>query len=605
MESIRFIEYIIAAAILYATSLIVYLCFNKGLARNAKGLQSRRYLIASAISILPTAIAQVPVTDSSVIFNATLALACGTAYPVIFHLSNHKQSPDHDNRIDLVFGIYLFGWFTALKCLVTATEGYTGTIIATVADTTIGLMAFAAIILPIIQWGHYFIYGSCFDMNGIQAAQDTDRNETIEFIKSFPPATIAAIIFTVLGALALCIYCENLPTSNKEISLVGALFSGAWILTFAKYIWIGKRSLLCRTGLITLYHDVKEYSKRTMLYVEQMETRLSDLTLKKCGKETDKPHTYILIIGESVSREYMSAYSDVKENTTPWLKECMEDEQHHIIFGNAYACANQTVPTLERVLTERNQYNTKEFYESVSIIDIARKAGYTTHWYSNQGCIGVAETSITLVAKTSDVAKWTAQEINKIQYDGSLLDFFKEIDATRNNLIVFHLMGSHFNFINRYPAEATQWGERGVQDNILNYKNSIHYTDSLLRKIYNYACENLNLQAMIYFSDHGCIPDKRRLPQFDGFAFLHIPLSIHFTDSYISCHKERFDTLKANKDKYFTNDLMYELFCGIIDIESNHFDKENSLAHKEYKYTRDMLLTNNGQTHISEDNYRG
>ena len=366
-------------------------------------------------------------------------------------------------------------------------------------------------------------------------------------------------------------------------------------------MWIGKRSLLQRTGLIMLYNDVKEYGQRSHLYIEQMETRLANLEVKKHNNENKEPHTYIMVIGESASREYMSAYTALEYNTTPWLKECMNDEQHHIVFKNAYACANQTVPTLERVLTERNQYNTKEFYESVSIIDIARKAGYTTHWYSNQGCIGVAETSITLVAKTCDVAKWTAQEINKIQYDGSLLDFFEEIDPKKNNFIVFHLMGSHFNFINRYPAEATQWGEQGVQNNILNYMNSIHYTDSLLKKIYEIASERFNLQALLYFSDHGCIPDKRRTPQFDGFEFLHVPMSLHFTNSYINAHKERFDALKANKDKFFTNDLMYELFCGLIDIESNHFEKENSLAYNEYKYTLDMLLTNSGQTRVSED----
>ena len=601
MENIKIFEYIFAAVALYAINLAIYLCFNKGLARNAKGLQSRRYLIASVISILPIAIAQIPITAPSVIFNALLALICGCTFPVIFHICNRKHSPDHDHHIDIVYGIYLFGWFTALQIVVQGAAPYTGTIVSSIAGVIIGIIAFATAMLAIIQWGHYFIYGSCFDTNGMQAAQDTDRNEAIEFIKSFPPLTLIAIVATFAIILVTCIWGESLSLATEEVSLVGVALSTVWAIAMFKYVWIGKRSLLQRTGLIMLYNDVKEYGQRSHLYIEQMETRLANLEVKKHNNENKEPHTYIMVIGESASREYMSAYTALEYNTTPWLKECMNDEQHHIVFKNAYACANQTVPTLERVLTERNQYNTKEFYESVSIIDIARKAGYTTHWYSNQGCIGVAETSITLVAKTCDVAKWTAQEINKIQYDGSLLDFFEEIDPKKNNFIVFHLMGSHFNFINRYPAEATQWGEQGVQNNILNYMNSIHYTDSLLKKIYEIASERFNLQALLYFSDHGCIPDKRRTPQFDGFEFLHVPMSLHFTNSYINAHKERFDALKANKDKFFTNDLMYELFCGLIDIESNHFEKENSLAYNEYKYTLDMLLTNSGQTRVSED----
>ncbi|MBR7135162.1 MAG: hypothetical protein IKC85_06410 [Bacteroidaceae bacterium] len=145
-------------------------------------------------------------------------------------------------------------------------------------------------------------------------------------------------------------------------------------------------------------------------------------------------------------------------------------------------------------------------------------------------------------------------------------------------------------------------GEPGVQDNILNYMNSIRYTDTLLKKIYEYGCEKLNLQALIYFSDHACVPDKRRVPHFTGFENVRVPLSLHCSDSYISNHKERFDAMRANKDKYFTNDLMYEFVCGVLDVKSNHFDTDNSLAYPNYKYTRDMLLTNNGQTPINADN---
>lgn len=52
-------------------------------------------------------------------------------------------------------------------------------------------------------------------------------------------------------------------------------------------------------------------------------------------------------------------------------------------FDNAYAYWLQTVPVLERALTEKNQYNDLEFNKSFSIIDIAKKAGYKTYWFSN------------------------------------------------------------------------------------------------------------------------------------------------------------------------------------------------------------------------------
>ena len=597
MKEIAITEYLCFLAAMCATSIIVYHSFNKGLARNAKGQQFRRYLIASLISILPIAVAQVPVCSGAVLLNAAIALFCGASYPIIFHYSNRKQAHDYDNRIDIVFGIYLFGWLSALQIISGSLPGAAA--IASGAIT--GLVALVPIILATIQWVHYIIYGSSFDMNGMQATLDTDRNETIEFIKSFPLYTTISIAVAIIALPTLCIGAEILVVANHGTHITGIIFAAAWAMGLFAYIWVGKRSMLCRTGFMTLYLDTKEYSQRTRLYVEEMDIRLKDLELKPAGKQNNEPHTYIMIIGESASRDYMSAYFDTEYDTTPWLKECDRKNSNHIVFTNAYSCHHQTVPTLEQVLTERNQYNGKQFYESVSIIDIARKAGYATHWYSNQGCIGVADTSVTLVANTSDTAKWTKQEVNKLQYDGSLIEFLDEVDPSKNNFVVLHLMGSHFNYINRYPKEHTMWGEPGVQDNLLNYFNSLHYTDSLLKEVYEYASKKLNLQAMLYFSDHAAVPDKRRPPHFNGFDMVRIPMSIHCTDSYITHHKGRFEALKAHKKTFFTNDLVYELVCGLLDVESNHFDSSNSLAHKEYKYTRDMLYTCNGEFCIKND----
>lgn len=591
------LQYPLLALLLSMGNLLIYLNCNKGLARNAKGLQTRRYSIASLLAVLPLAVAQQPVYSPGILFLLALSFICGITFPVIYHLSNRKQSPDYDHRIDLVYGIYLFGWLCALKIAVAYIDN---NILNTILCIIIGIVAFAAALLSVIQWGYFFIYGTGFNTDSMQLLQDTDRNEAIEFTKSFNKYIVATIILAIILILSACIWGSTLSL-GASTTIVGLLFSTLWAVAFTKYIWIGKRSLLCRTGFVLMYLDVKEYGERIKLYTKEQETRLKNLELKLKTPPAKEPHTYIIVIGESSSRDYMSAYTTMEHNTTPWQYRCKKESQRNVIFPNAYACANQTVPSLERILTERNQYNTKEFYESVSIVDIARKAGYTTHWYSNQGVVGAAETSITLVANTCDHAKWTKQELNKVQYDEALLDFLSEVDPTKNNLIFFHLMGSHFNFINRYPEEATKWGEPGVQDNTLNYLNSIHYTDTLLENIYNYACDKLNLQALIYFSDHACVPDKRRVAHFTGFGTLRIPLSIHCTDSYIASHKKQFEALISNHDKYFTNDLVYELFCGMLDIESNHFDKENSLASTSYKHTRDTLLTNGGQTPINQD----
>jgi len=99
-----------------------------------------------------------------------------------------------------------------------------------------------------------------------------------------------------------------------------------------------------------------------------------------------------------------------------------------------------------------------------------------------------------------------------------------------------------------------------------------------LEQIYTYAKEHFNLQAMLYFSDHGEIPTSRRNPDSVDFPNLRIPMFTYFSDEYKKLFPDTFETLKAHQNRYFTNDLIYELVCGILHIKSNHYKEENGFA---------------------------
>ena len=314
--------------------------------------------------------------------------------------------------------------------------------------------------------------------------------------------------------------------------------------------------------------------------------------------KNDKPHTILLVIGESASRDYMKAFNkEYKYDTTPWLDK-MKESKNFILFPNAFSIGANTVLAVSNAMTEINQYNDKKFYNACSIIDIAHAAGYKVHWYSNQGHLGSADTPVTLIANTADVAKWTKQELNQVQYDESLLPYLEELNPAKNNFLVVHLTGSHFNFLNRYPESFTKFSTPGKYDLEVNYADSIAYTDYVLEQIFNYAKDKLNLQAMVYFSDHATVPDKRRSPNFEGLASVRIPFFTYFANEYIAQHQEVYDTLKKHENFYWTNDLAYELLCSIFDIKSNHFDEANSLASESFKYKREDLRTNCGQSKI-------
>ena len=584
---------------LLIVSLSIYYRCNKGMARNARGQQTRRFIFGIIASCIPILIARDLVPTASLVLAGFISIFWMLTYPLLYHMTNRKSSPDYENYMDIAMGIYSFGWLSSLILLCHAFPT-----IHTVGSILVSLIEFALFMIAFSQWIYYLMYRVCVDTNGMKIIQETHYNEIIEFSRSYSTWNIIGIAILITAMLSSCIYLNVNSVADYPVSVWQKAIWVATTIFFSIYIWKKNHGVFSRTGIVKLWMDIKEYSQHNSNYLTELENRLKSLEVKQKGGTYQKPSTIMMVIGESASRDYMSVITpDMEHDTTPWMRQMAEDTEHCVTFKNTYSCAMHTVQALEKALTEYNQYDdSKQFSTACSIVDIAHKLGWRVHWYSNQGHLGAADTPITIVAETSDVAKWTKQELGKIQYDQSLVDFLPEVNPEVNNLLVLHLKGSHFNFLNRYPADKTVWGEPNVQNNVLNFENSIRYTDGILQQFYEYGRKHLNLQAMVYFSDHATIPDRKRSPSFNGFGDTRIPLFVWVSDEYLSLHQHRFDALKANKDKYWTNDLFYELMCGVIDIESNHFDEINSLASTSYRYTREMLTTFDGKAHISDDN---
>lgn len=578
------------ALVLWLVSNAIYRLTNRGLARNARMLQLRRYLMASLIVSVVPCVMQTSLTHPVVWLSLLVSLTWQTAYPLTYHLTNRRSSPDYDNHMDGAFGIYLFGWLTGLALSIPH------------ATVVVAILEFLLLLLPLSLWVYYFACQGCIDVQGMKMLQETNHNEIIELFHYYHPLKVIGVAVAVLALGALCLWGNLLEPVGSEAGLVQHVVVWALTLFFTIYLWKLHHGLFVRTGLMMLYDTVRTYAENNRRYVSELEQRLAGLNVRPLAQATERPSTIILVIGESASRDYMSAVCPQDVDTTPWMRSmATDDAAHFLLFPHAYSCNVQTVPTLEKALTEYNQYDGGEFFSSCSIIDVAHKLGWRVHWYSNQGHLGAADTPITLVADTSEVAKWTKQELNKVQYDESLLDFLGEVSPDHCNLLVVHLKGSHFNFENRFPPSFRKWGTQGDDDNITNYKNSIRYTDSLLERLFDYGREHLNLQAMVYFSDHACTPDKHRCPNFGGYNDVRIPLFTWLSDEYQSLHPARTAALRAHRESPWTNDLAYELLCGIMDVESNHFNEKNSLASMDYRHTWDTLVTMDGRIRIADD----
>lgn len=581
---------IIAALFLWLGGYAAYMSFNRGLAPNARLQQFLRYLVAACVSIIPSTVTLTTPLQPTFMLILLTAAAWAVAYPLTYHLTFRKNAPGYDNQMDITFGIYIVGMLSGLSLI-------------PYPYLFMGVIIFIALFVPVALIIYYMMYRTVIDDKGMMLIQNTDYNETIEFIRSYPLWRTLSVALLVLLIAVVCIFITSAyPLQHGVTSWWQLVIAAAATFLILIYVWKPKHGVFMRTGVSQLYQLVKEYRERNDHYAEVQQKRFEQMAVR-VKRPLFNPHTVLLVIGESASRDYMSVFTQLPEETTPWLKALSEDYDHCVVFPHAYSCDNQTVPTLEKVLTSYNQYDGGDFYSAYSLIDVAKKAGYRVHWFSNQGHLGVADTPITLVANTADVARWTEQDLNHVQYDEELVTFLQDVDPQINNLVVLHLMGSHFNYENRFPPQMRQWGEKGNHDKNINYKNTLFYTDCVLQKAYDYGRKHLNLQTMIYFSDHADVPDRRRQPNFGGYLHLRIPLVIWVGDEFRLKRPDCMEHLQGNSLRYWTNDLMFDLVNGLLDIESDIVKDKNSLTSPDYKYKREDLTAMSGTVKIADDIY--
>lgn len=589
-------KFLIPFAVIYFVNYFYYLLISKELGKKAVYLQMRRYIPCALLAVLPSYLASENLFTLPYLAILIPGILWAFTFPTLYSLTHKKTAMTYGWHFNFVFGMYLVSLLSSLKILLT----FIGLPIFLVS-AIIAITGFSFSLIPIFEIGYYLVYKECINDIGMLALLQTNLNEILSYLKgikllaAFSSITLVIILALFFKTGLILPNISNL--SNLKVGVLVILFIYLTIYLFKK----PPKGVLTRTAIVELYLDTKEYFSRTAEYKTNHKKLLENLDVFDIPPIQDTPQTIIMIIGESASRDYINAISDYKRNTSPWLTKHKNDE-NFIIFPNAYSCWYQTVPVVERATTEANQYNDKPFNKSYSVLDVAKAAGYTTSWFSNQGHVGCADTAITIIAETADRAEWTNQKLGQMQYDTALLSFLKEVDPTKNNFVVLHLEGSHDNYLSRYPAEFTIWGTPRKYNLLDNYDNSIAFTDKLLQEIQDYAVKNLNLQFMFYFSDHATIPDKRRSPSFQGFGITRIPFFIYLSDNYMKRYPKITQNLKANQNKYFTNDLIYDFFCGLLDVKANeYYNPKESLASEKYKYDATTLKTNLGKLSLSED----
>ncbi|KLT72646.1 hypothetical protein PL75_07095 [Neisseria arctica] len=203
---------------------------------------------------------------------------------------------------------------------------------------------------------------------------------------------------------------------------------------------------------------------------------------------------YVLVIGESARKDYLSAYG-YPQNTTPFLSTTKG-----LIFDGYIATAGNTALSLTRSLYLHQNDESKL---QNNIITLARQAGFYTYWISSQGGLGIHDNAAARIGKFANQTYFSSSNFNNIKiHDDMLLTKLTEYlqqTSSSHRLFVLHLNGSHSVFCDRlhHKPDITF-----INQNMSCYLATLQQTDKLLQNLVH-TLEKYGSYSLLYFADHG------------------------------------------------------------------------------------------------------
>lgn len=328
----------------------------------------------------------------------------------------------------------------------------------------------------------------------------------------------------------------------------------------------------------------------------------------KATHAADEKEAYILVVGETARAMNFGLYG-YQRPTTPLL----EQEESLVAFRDVLSQANVTHKSVPMILSAVSAENYDSIYHQKSIITAFREAGFTTAFFSNQRPNHSFIDYFASEAQRTVFVKENVQANVNVD-DQVLVDYLKEElgDSLRSHkrFVVLHTYGSHFNYCDRYPAEARRFapdkvttiGYKNRETMINAYDNSIAYTDILLHRIIELTREAGYNACVMYLSDHGedIYDDDRRLymhaSPVPSYYQLRVPLLVWTSPGYEQCHPGEVTALRDNYEKPVASNLVvFHTLLGLSGVRTPYVREAYSLCSPKYSSPKRYYLNDHNE----------
>ena len=433
-------------------------------------------------------------------------------------------------------------------------------------------------VLSVINAFSYRLYGIGISRKMLTILDETNQREVTEFIHNAGLTVLhnAISIQTIVAAAALTatvviIRRARIKYLCKSISII-SLTGFILFLWFCIFQASGRTAHSLNARLLKYSIEVHKGRNDLEKLMNLFEAEAYDVDIDVSSLHAAED--VIIVIGESASRNHLSAYGYPLE-TTPFLNS-MKDSV--FIFNDAIGSSAGTAGNMERILSFKPDDKTYgDGYRYPLIIDFFKKAGYKTYWFSNQEKVGSVSNLSALLTSHADVIKYVGADNSEdallVRHDECLLPHLAQAleDSCERRMIFLHLLGSHFEYSNRYPDDFNRFNahdilkinpgiSKGNAETVASYDNSILYTDFILNEITDKIRNSSTPTVLIYFSDHGeNVYDKPDEPR-RGAKYVRVPFFIYANEVYRKQHPEIIEALHKSTDLPFsTANVVYPL----------------------------------------------
>ena len=320
-----------------------------------------------------------------------------------------------------------------------------------------------------------YIYGHP-NIGIIASLLETNKRESIEFLLAVP------IKVWILNAILVMLFC--------------------YYLIRVKFVFQWRKSAILVGGICFYFSSLSLFINH--IYISTEHYLIQMKAIKKSIHQTadwiilnakPKYKNYVLVVGESMRKDYMSAYG-YPIDTTPFLAKTPG-----ILVNGYLSTASHTAVSLPRTLGISHGL---DLHPVDNIITLANAAKMKTIWLSNQGFIGKYDTAVSAIAVHATEKQFLKKGnfLTNNTSDYALLPLFKQALAQPYNgskLIVVHIMGSHENFCDRIKKDIY-----GLKDKDLScYLSTYNQTDAIIKTVVNDLKATQESYSLFYFSDHG------------------------------------------------------------------------------------------------------